>query len=78
MIRVTVELLPFGKEESRETLTTFDIANDGTGNSARGNYKIRKSPNHPWIEEAVKDYPRKQYNVRRLVYLALKAIEEKR
>jgi hypothetical protein len=39
MIRVTVELLPFGLERGRRTLATMDIANDGTGTQRVGNYR---------------------------------------
>lgn len=73
MLRVTVELLPFGEEQGRRTLTVFDIANDGTGTSERGNYKARKSPEAEWTEKLVTNYPRKSYHVRELVYRVLKA-----
>lgn len=73
MIRVTVELLPFGQEEGRRILTVFDIANDGTGSSNIGNYKARKSPEKPWDEQLVLNYPRKSYHVRELLLRVLQA-----
>jgi len=76
MIRVTVDLLPHGSEIGRKTLTVFDIANDGTGSSQRGNYKFRTSPNKEWIEKIVTNYPRQSYSVRKLVYLVLKNFYE--
>jgi len=74
MIRVTIDLLPFGDEDRRKNLATFDIANDGTGTADRGHYKYRSSPKKEWIEKIVTDYPRNSYNVKKLVYLVLKAI----
>lgn len=78
MIRVTVELLPFGMEQGRRTLTVFDIANDGTGSMERGNYKARKSPNKEWDEALVLNYPRKSYHVRELILRVLEAWKNKK
>ena len=72
MIRVTVELLPFGFEENKKILSIFEIANDGTGNQSRGNYKARLNPKKEWVEKVVENYPRKSYPVTKLVYLTLK------
>ena len=40
MIRVTVELIPFGNESSphKRTLGTLEIANDASGSAMSGNY----------------------------------------
>lgn len=73
MLRVTVELLPFGREAGRRVLTVFDIANDGTGTSERGNYMARKSPDSDWERDLVKDYPRQSYHVRELLLRVLQA-----
>lgn len=72
MIRVTVELFPFGDESKKKTLSQFDIANDGTGNGYNASYKARMSPTSDWIEKVVVDYPRLDYNVNNLVYEVLK------
>mgnify|MGYP001580238924 CR=1 FL=1 len=39
MLRVTIELVPFGIENQKRTLGTLIIANDGTGTPTRGNYE---------------------------------------
>lgn len=39
MLRVTVELLPFGDFDKKRTITVLDIWNDGTGTPQVGNYK---------------------------------------
>lgn len=71
MIRVTIELLPFGGETGRKTLATIDIANDGTGTGSRGNYKARLNPKHEWTEKVVEDWPRQSYPVQKLLYKVL-------
>jgi len=73
MIKVTIELWPFGQEKFKKILSSFDIANDGTGNTKRGNYKARFNNKKEWIEKVVEDYPRQTYPVEKLVYKVLKA-----
>jgi len=41
MIRVTVELLPQGNADRKLTLATMELANDGTGDDALGNYRVK-------------------------------------
>jgi hypothetical protein len=41
MIRVTVELIPFGNELLKKTLGEISIINNGRGNEERGYYDIR-------------------------------------
>jgi len=38
MLRVTIELVPFGVEAEARKIGTMVIANDGTGSSRVGNY----------------------------------------
>lgn len=40
MIRVTVEVVPFGVEQNAHTVGTVYIANDGTGDRDLGNYSV--------------------------------------
>lgn len=72
MIRVTVELLPFGKEEGKKKLSEIHIANDGSGTTERGNYMARINPKQEYSHKVVTDYPRKSYHVNHLVYKTLK------
>jgi len=39
MLRITIELVPFGKEEFKRTIGGINIINDGTGDTKYGNYK---------------------------------------
>lgn len=77
MIRVTIELLPFGSEAGRKHLGTIDIANDGTGTAEKGNYKVRlagfKGPASTWRSGAVKDFPRRSRGPYDLLLRALAA-----
>ena len=44
MIRVTIDVIPFGNESRRETKETIDIINNlSTGNSVMGNYDYTAS-----------------------------------
>lgn len=40
MLRVTVEIIPYGRFELRRTLYEIDIVNDLTGNEKTGNYNV--------------------------------------
>jgi len=42
MLRLTIEIIPFGIEENKRTLSTIHIINDGTGTTQFGNYKIQR------------------------------------
>lgn len=39
MVRVTVELIPFGREEGKRTLGVLEIANTGEGDEHVGHYR---------------------------------------
>ncbi len=41
MIRVTIEIVPRGREEHKNTLGTLEITNDGCGILAIGHYDYR-------------------------------------
>lgn len=87
MIVVKIELWPFGAKDLAKEIGRMYIANDGTGDHKRGNYnggicrrnstKITK----PFLPEGAKpirqgrveNYPRKSYNVWRLVFKMLKS-----
>ena len=61
MIRVTVELIPYGVGKPR-TLGTAVIANDGTGTPTRGNYVARfyNKRGRMWKTSTLRDWPRKR------------------
>lgn len=41
MLKVTVEIYPFGNPDDAATLAEMFITNDGTGNRETGNYDVR-------------------------------------
>ncbi len=41
MIRVTVELVPIGNEAQKKVIGVMHIANDASGTSSEGNYKVK-------------------------------------
>lgn len=62
MIRVTIEMIPGGIGAPHH-MGTIEIANDATGTSEKGNYKVRLAPfGKPagsWMRGVVKNFCRK-------------------
>lgn len=59
MIRVTVEIVPFGRDEWAKRVGTLLIANDGTGDADTGNYVfVRKDDRTGYREGSVSDHAR--------------------
>ena len=70
MIKITVEFCPpllTGK--SRKVIAQAIIVNDGTGTEKRGNYRFTLwlKKRDFWHNGTVKDFPRKSYNVWKLI-----------
>lgn len=59
MIRVNIEIIPFGVGEPRR-LASVIIVNDGTGTAKRGNYRysIFKKRLRLWKAGELKNFPR--------------------
>jgi len=55
MLRVTVEIVPFGNESRKRTLGVMEIANDGTGDHDWGMYRIRSVRDEDGNELAPQD-----------------------
>lgn len=76
MMKVTVELHPFGDEKLKRHLGTAIIANDGKGSGVIGSYKVRLStfddPEKIWKKGEVKGFHRQSKGPWDLLYLALK------
>jgi hypothetical protein len=75
MLRITIELVPFGFDAQAEVLKTIYIVNDGTGTKTKGNYymvRARPSKGKRLKHMAdVKSWPRKRYGVLRLLWECL-------
>ncbi len=53
MLRVTVELVPFGDEDAKKTIKTMEIWNTGEGDQYKGKYKARLVEEKLELEESV-------------------------
>jgi hypothetical protein len=59
MIRVTIEIIPFGVEAKRRKLGEINIINDSTGTPYIGNYRIRYwEEDLETIDKTVKNHKR--------------------
>ena len=82
MLRVTIELVPFGIEEHRKLLGMIGIVNDGSGSLDVGNYDIALSDEGPftrdgktrnWRRAKLKNFKRRQYGPYHILLAALLA-----
>jgi hypothetical protein len=69
MIRITVELWPFGREREKRTLATADIWNDGTGTPTLGHYgyDLRGANGRTMRRGRIGAFKRKRFHVWTLV-----------
>lgn len=78
MIRITVELFPWGSEKYKTKIGQIDIINDGSGTKNTGNYNIklyRKGSNSTITKTGkIYNFPRLRKNIYELLYLGLKEI----
>lgn len=75
MIKVTVEIWPFGSEKNKKVLAEAWIANDGTGSKNVGNYDV-------WLQQKtarslkygrVQNYKRLYHPIWKLVQLCIES-----
>jgi len=57
MLKVTIELFPYGNEKNSREISTFFIANDGTGSADYGNYLFKRTKDAEW-EPSLEKWPR--------------------
>lgn len=48
MIKVTIDLWPYGQEDRKRTISEFYVANDGTGDEFKGRYIFKRKEDDPW------------------------------
>lgn len=80
MLRITIELVPYGIESKKRILAQAIISNDGTGTINRGNYQYslyKTQLNRTYKEGKIKDFPRKSLGVWNLLHRVLKNVYEK-
>jgi hypothetical protein len=81
MIRVTIEMIPHGREARARHMATIEIANDNSGTVETGNYtaelskvnrlgRVRVHP-HLWKRARVVNFPRGRLTVYDLLFRVL-------
>ena len=91
MLKITVELWPFGSEANRKKLGEMYIWNDGTGTPDRGNYKFWYGGKNSNISElravqlgdkppkgTLEGFPRKSYSAFELIKRCLNEVKKVR
>ena len=78
MLKITVELWPYGREYGKKELGSGHIINIG-GSNTKGNYKIelKDKGGRFYKKGEIKDFPRKRKTAWELLYLGLKDIYDK-
>jgi hypothetical protein len=76
MLRIKIELVPFGIESGVRSLGEMKIVNDGTGGNATGNYNVTlfNKAGKKWKTGRVEGFKRREYTAWRLLHLALNAL----
>lgn len=76
MVKVTIELWPFGSEMGKKHLGTLLISNDVSGDESKGNYKCRffNKAGRKWRKCFVRGFPRKRLLAWDLLYRALREV----
>jgi len=86
MIRVTVELVPFGIEDQKITLTQATVWNDLSGTEKSGNYgyqlmtcsRKKDQPRHVYKSGSIEGFPRLQKSVWWLLWYVMKDAFQKK
>ena len=60
MLRITIDLVPYGKEKWLRNIGKIEIGNDGTGNERFGNYKYKLVDSDVIIKGELKEHNRMQ------------------
>lgn len=72
MLKITIELLPFGSETNKKTLGIMRIGNDLTGTKTMGNYKYSFQYNtRKNYSGEIKKFPRQRLNAWDLLFRVL-------
>lgn len=74
MIRITIELVPYGIEDKKEVLHVGEIWNDATGTPTSGNYCYRlkaRQSNRIFKHGSIQGFPRKHLSAWYLLKLVL-------
>jgi len=73
VLRITIELVPWGIESRAKTIATGIIANTGTGTPTSGDYRVelRDAAGRKWRSGHIEGFPRRRLLAWDLLYRAL-------
>lgn len=76
MLRITIELVPWGIESRAKVIATGTIANAGTGTPTSGDYRIelRDAAGRKWKSGSIAGFPRRRLLAWDLLYRALEKL----
>lgn len=76
MLRITIELVPWGIESRARTIAIGTIANTGTGTATSGEYhvELRDAAGRKWKTGGITGFPRKRLLAWDLLYRALEEL----
>jgi len=76
VLRITIELVPWGIESRAKIIATGTIANTGTGTPTSGNYRVelRDATDRKWKSGTITGFPRKRLLAWDLLYRALEKV----
>ena len=57
MLKIIVEIHPYGDEKRKREIKSFFIGNDGTGDISVGNYLFKEKPTEEW-KPSIQNWPR--------------------
>ena len=60
MLRITIDVIPFGYKEQMKTLGIMEIINDGSGNIELGNYTVYINPDERGDKFRIEKFVRKR------------------
>lgn len=75
MLRITVELVPYGDETQKSTLSQFEVVNRGHHEGEYFNYIVRKSRQEP--DRLAGFYHIRDDGLNQCVRLAIEALQKK-
>lgn len=74
MIKITIEIIPFGVDSMKRVLGVMDIVNDATGSDTIGNYEIMLRTGGETVFAYLEGIPRRKDDALTLVTAAFNAV----
>jgi hypothetical protein len=82
MLRITIELVPYGIESRKEVIAVGQIHNAGTGTLSSGNYEVilykKGSKTQVWKQGTIEGFPRQRLGPWDLLFRGLRSLLAKR